>query len=87
MKHEIWMTPLTLGELNTIKLDHQAESKCVQPGRVQVKPDSLVQHNIPETYANIDKVKEAWTIFKNETSNHTAIAKGSHSSHTTIYQH
>ena len=68
-----------------IEFYNKAEPKCVQLGRVRVKPDVLVQHNIPETNANIDQVKEA--LHKNETSNPIAIAKSSHSSHTTIYQH
>ena len=84
------MTIFTLSRLNTIELDHPAEPKCVQVGRFQVKPDVLAQHNIPETIANIDQVKEAsHDIFKDEISNPIAIAnsKSSHSSHTTVYRH
>lgn len=68
---------LSLGRLNIIKLS-----------RVCVKPDGLAQHNILESNANIDQVKGVLhNDFKNETSNHNATAKGSHSSRTTIDQH
>ena len=52
------MTTFTLSMLNTIKLDHPAEPKCLQLGWVWVKSGVLAQHNIPETNVNIDQVKE-----------------------------